>query len=51
MLLMELKYSSVVSSALEAIKWQAAEHRSVIMTMSVIKKWGFLFMANALRES
>lgn len=41
LLLMELKYSSVVSSALEAIKWQAAEHRSVVMTMSVIKNGVF----------
>lgn len=48
---MELNYSSVVSSALEAIKWQATKHRSVVMTMSTIKKRGvLLFMDNALRE-
>lgn len=39
--LIELKHSNVVSSALEAMKWQAAEHRHVVVTMSVIKNGGF----------
>ena len=39
--LIELKHGSIVSSALKAIKWKAAEHKHVVMTMSVIKNGGF----------
>lgn len=39
--LTKLKYRSVVSSALEAVKRQAAEHKHVVMTMSVIKNSNF----------